>query len=200
MLILPRIDFPINYSIFPDRISTDKISFDLHQGTLLHSEAILSALQQDFRIIYGVIMSISNHMASEHKRCDALYLAAEKAVSEGDWNTARQSYQDFCQSMEEHFAMEEKVLFPDLEQANGNAMGPTQVMRHEHEQMRSLMDSSQKALDTEDKDEFLGEAETLLVFMQQHNAKEEMMLYPMADQLLSSQGEEVISKMQSVTD
>ena len=38
----------------------------------------------------------------------------------------------------------------------------------------------QDALDAEGKDTFLGEAETLLVFMQQHNAKEEMMLYPMA--------------------
>lgn len=36
------------------------------------------------------------------------------------------------------------------------------------------------------------------MFMQQHNAKEEMMLYPMADQVLAPQGEQVISKMQAI--
>ena len=88
----------------------------------------------------------------------------------------------------------------EFEQVHGSDMGITQVMRHEHEQMRSLMSSMQDALDAEDKDAFLGEAETLLVFMQQHNAKEEMMLYPMADQLLAGQGDQVVSKMQAVVE
>ena len=145
-------------------------------------------------------MSISDHMVSEHKRCDAFYLEAEKAATEGDWDVSRQAYQKFCQSINQHFEMEEKVLFPDFEQAQGSEMGPTQVMRHEHEQMRSLMDSTQKALDAEDKDEFLGEAETLLMFMQQHNAKEEMILYPMADQILAPQNEQVISRMQALVE
>ncbi|MCK4864755.1 MAG: hemerythrin domain-containing protein [Gammaproteobacteria bacterium] len=145
-------------------------------------------------------MTISDHMTNEHKHCDVFYLQAEKAASEGDWDTARQAYHRFCQSMEQHFSMEEKVLFPDFEQAHGSEMGPTQVMRHEHEQMRSLMDSAQQALDTENKDDFLGEAETLLMFMQQHNAKEEMMLYPMADQILAAQGEQVISRMQAIAE
>lgn len=145
-------------------------------------------------------MIISDHMTNEHKHCDDFYLQAEKAASEGDWNTTRQAYQKFCQSMEQHFSMEEKVLFPDFEQAHGSEMGPTQVMRHEHEQIRSLIDSAQQALDTENKDDFLGEAETLLMFMQQHNAKEEMMLYPMADQILSAQGEQVISRMQAIAE
>lgn len=143
-------------------------------------------------------MSINDHMSSDHKRCDLFYLEAEKAAFDGDWVNARQIYQKFCQSMEQHFTMEEKVLFPEFEQAHGSEMGPTQVMKYEHEQMRSLMDSTQKALDTEDKSEFLAEAETLLMFMQQHNAKEEMMLYPMADQILAPQGEQVISRMQAI--
>ena len=145
-------------------------------------------------------MIISDHMTNEHKHCDVLYLEAEKAASEGDWNATRQAHQKFCESMEKHFAMEEKVLFPDFEQAQGSDMGPTQLMRYEHEQMRGLMDSIQQALDAENKDEFLGEGETLLMFMQQHNSKEEMMLYPMADQLLAPQGEQVISRMQAIAD
>lgn len=145
-------------------------------------------------------MNISEHMTAEHKHCDDFYLEAEKAATENDWNTTRQAYLKFCQSMEQHFEMEEMVLFPEIEQAMGSDMGPTQVMRLEHEQMRSLTDSTLKALDTEDQDEFLGEAETLLIFMQQHNAKEEMMLYPIADQFLASQAEQVIQKMQAIVE
>ena len=145
-------------------------------------------------------MSISDHMASEHKRCDGLFLEAEKAATDGDWSATQQAYQAFHKSMEQHFMMEEKVLFPDFEQAQGSEMGPTQVMRHEHEQMRSLMSSMQDALDAEDKDTFLGEADTLLMFIQQHNAKEEMMLYPMADQLLAGQSDQVVSRMQKVVE
>ena len=144
-------------------------------------------------------MSINDHMISDHKRCDLFYLEAEQAVFDGDWGNARQAYQKFCESIEQHFTMEEKVLFPEFEQAQGSEMGPTQVMKYEHEQMRGLIDSTQKALDTEDKSEFLAEAETLLMFMQQHNAKEEMMLYPLADQILAPQGEQVISRMQAIS-
>ncbi len=144
-------------------------------------------------------MSITDHMASDHKRCDDLFLVAEKAATiEGDWTVIQQACQKFYKSIEHHFAMEEQVLFPEFEQVHGSDMGITQVMRHEHEQMRSLMSSMQDALNAEDKDAFLGEAETLLVFMQQHNAKEEMMLYPMADQLLAGQGDQVVSKMQAL--
>jgi len=139
-------------------------------------------------------------MASDHKHCDDLFLDAEKSVTDDDWSAAQQAYHAFNKSMEQHFVMEEKVLFPDFEQAQGSEMGPTQVMRHEHEQMRSLMSSMQNTLDGEDKDAFLGEAETLLMFMQQHNAKEEMMLYPMADQLLAEKSDQVITRMQTVVD
>jgi len=146
------------------------------------------------------VVSISDHMTSEHKRCDDLYLAAEKAVTENDWIAARLAYQDFRLSIDQHFLMEEKILFPDFERAQGSEMGPTQVMRYEHEQMRSLMDSTQMALDAENTDEFLGEAETLLMFMQQHNAKEEMMLYPMADQVLAPENEQVVARMQALVE
>lgn len=144
------------------------------------------------------MVSISEHMASDHKRCDDLFLAAEKTATEGSWGDTRQAYQKFQRAMTHHFAREEKALFLDFEQAQGSEMGPTQVMRYEHEQMRELMKSMQDALGAEDKDEFLGQAETLLVFMQQHNAKEETMLYPMVDQVLASQSDQVLSRIQAV--
>ena len=145
-------------------------------------------------------MNISEHMTSEHKRCDLLYIEAEKAVIDSDWEQARRHYDKFYQSMIQHFEQEETVLFPDFERVQGSDMGPTQVMRMEHEQMLALMENIQKALDLEDKDGFLAEADTLMMFMQQHNAKEEMMLYPMSDQVLAPQSGEIISRMQAIAE
>jgi hemerythrin-like domain-containing protein len=137
-------------------------------------------------------------MTGDHKRCDNLFLEAEKFVVKGDWGNAQKLYNEFHKAVEQHFAMEEQVLFPDFERAHGSEVGPTQVMRYEHEQMRSLMQALQQAVADNNKDSFLGEADTLLVLMQQHNAKEEMMLYPMTDQMLADQSDEVISRMQAV--
>lgn len=142
--------------------------------------------------------TIAEHMAGDHQRCDDLFLAAEKAVAQGEWQVARHSYGEFHKATVHHLAMEERVLFPDFESVHGSTMGPTQVMRHEHEQMRELMGILQSAVEAEQRDEFLGEAETLLIMMQQHNAKEEMMLYPMTDQVLAGQRDEVIARMQAV--
>ena len=77
--------------------------------------------------------------------------------------------------------------------------GPTQVMRGEHQQMRALIDDINKALKAEDKDQFLGLSETLMILMQQHNMKEEMMLYPMCQQQIQ-QTDEVQEKIAEFCD
>ncbi len=74
--------------------------------------------------------------------------------------------------------------------------GPTQVMRMEHQQMRALVQDLDTALNNQDKDRYLGLSETLMVMMQQHNMKEEMMLYPMLAQNLA-QGEEIIDSFKT---
>ncbi len=74
-------------------------------------------------------------------------------------------------------------------------MGPTQVMRSEHEQMRELFQAMADAVTARDRDNYLGESETLLMMMQQHNLKEEQILYPMADQALAGELDELFRRM-----
>lgn len=64
--------------------------------------------------------------------------------------------------------------------------GPSQVMRFEHAQMRELLAQMNDAVARRDAGRFSGAAETLLVMMQQHNMKEENILYPMCDRTLSA--------------
>jgi hemerythrin-like domain-containing protein len=142
--------------------------------------------------------TISSYMTSDHHRCDELFSQAESAASGQDWDAIAAGLQVFLDSMRQHFKMEEEVLFPAFEERTGMSMGPTQVMRMEHVQMRELFDAMSDAVKQQDRDEFLGQAETLLVMMQQHNMKEEQILYRMADQMLSAEMDDVLQKMRDV--
>ncbi len=141
--------------------------------------------------------TITRFMSDDHERCDTAFTIAEQAVADGDWSAAREATTAFIQAVEGHFAMEEQVLFPALERIMGAEIGPTQVMRLEHEQMRALFGQLAAALEAHDSEAFLGAAETLLILMQQHNAKEEQILYPLSDRMLPS-GEGVIGEMQQL--
>ena len=62
--------------------------------------------------------------------------------------------------------------------------GQTQVMRMEHQQMRNHLARISEAVSSGDREEILEVCETMMILMQQHNVKEEGILYPMADQHL----------------
>ena len=143
--------------------------------------------------------SITDTIAGDHRRCDEIFAEAEELVAQQDWTEARGAYQDFQQALEGHFAAEEGVLFPGFEQRTGNAMGPTQVMRMEHSQMRHLLAEMTAAVEVEDAERYLGLSETLMMIMQQHNMKEEQMLYPMTDQAFAGETESLLSQLELTT-
>ena len=127
---------------------------------------------------------IIDYMTEKHRECDDVFSEAESAANKNNWQLAEQKWQLFVDELELHFQAEESILFPQFEQATGMTSGPTQVMRMEHEQMRALVKEINQAVNDKNKDNYLGTAETLMVLMQQHNMKEEMMLYPMTAQHL----------------
>lgn len=142
--------------------------------------------------------TISSYMTGDHHRCDGLFAQAEAAASGQDWIVLAADLDAFLNAMQQHFRMEEEVLFPAFEQRTGMTMGPTQMMRMEHAQMRDLFEAMEVAVQQQDKDEFLGQAETLLIMMQQHNMKEEQILYQMADRVMSGEETEMLEKMRAV--
>ncbi len=129
--------------------------------------------------------SIREFLTDDHRRCDDVFADVEQAVNAGDWAIAAERFSAFSSAVLQHFSVEEGVLFPAFEQRTGMTMGPTQVMRGEHIQMRQLISSAAAAIAAKDADTYAGDAETLLIMMQQHNMKEENILYPMCDQHLA---------------
>ncbi len=141
-------------------------------------------------------MRIGQYLTEEHRKCDQVYAQAEQAVINEDWETARRLFEEFKEKTLLHFRKEEDVLFPEFEEKTGIVMGPTQVMRHEHAQARDLLERLDKALENRNKEEFLSAGESLMILIQQHNMKEEQILYPMSDQHLSS--EDMVEKMSAL--
>jgi len=130
---------------------------------------------------------VTQILPEHHKLCDDLFVAAEDAMNAGNWAAAAAAFQRFAAQMAAHFSAEEDVLFPAFEAATGMAGGPTNMMRFEHEQMRQLIKLMEGACAAKDADEYGGVAETLLTLLQQHNMKEENILYPMCDEALAAQ-------------
>jgi iron-sulfur cluster repair protein YtfE (RIC family) len=132
-----------------------------------------------------LMTSIFDFLTQDHRQCDDSYAAAEENVAAGRWDEATQNWTVFHTTLDTHLNREEDILFPAFETQTGNTQGPTSVMRMEHEQMRSLVSEMDEAIVAKDTESFLGLAETLMILIQQHNMKEEQMLYPMSDQVLS---------------
>lgn len=139
---------------------------------------------------------IKNCMTHDHRRCDDIFAEVEQAVEAQEWARASAAFSSFANAMRAHFAAEEEVLFPAFELKSGMTMGPTQVMRGEHDQMRELIAAAQDALSAKDADDYSGNADTLLIMMQQHNMKEENVLYPMCDDHLLDQVDTLLPQLQ----
>ncbi len=144
--------------------------------------------------------TISDFLMADHRRCDELLAGVENKITAGDWEHAQSEFSGFSQAMERHFTMEESVMFPSFEERTGSSAGPTQVMRMEHEQVRGLLNDMDNAIKARDRDASLGISETLLIIIQQHNSKEEQILYPMADQALGGEAPGIIERMRSIAD
>jgi hemerythrin-like domain-containing protein len=131
-------------------------------------------------------MSITTPLFQHHKHCDQLFAEAEEACANCNWSVGEKAFSLLRHHLEIHFASEEELLFPAFEAETGMTAGPTEIMRGEHRQMRDLLAQMQSALTSRNGDDFGGAAGTLLILMQQHNMKEENILYPMCDNALGS--------------
>ena len=126
-----------------------------------------------------------------------MYVEAENKLNGGEETEGKRMMADFIWNMEVHFGREEQILFPAFEQKTGmTGGGPTHVMRAEHEQIRGVLKDMKDSLDRGDYQRIFDQAETMLILIQQHNSKEEQILYPMLDQHLGEDLEQIAKEVQ----
>lgn len=144
--------------------------------------------------------TILDYLGSDHRVCDNLFASAEEAVTQKDWDRARREFKHFLAAMLHHLAREERVLFPAFEARTANNMGPTRVMRMEHAQMRRLMQDMARTVADDDHCRYLCLSASLGMLMQQHNLKEEELLFPMFELMLDDARDDLIGAMQAIAE
>lgn len=137
------------------------------------------------------MQTVKSFLSHDHRECDDLF-----ALLEADFSVAKAHFGELEHAFERHFKMEEEVFFPQFEARTGMSGGPTQIMRMEHSQMRGLLAQMKAAVAADDADKFASAAETFLFLVQQHNSKEEQILYTMADRVFGPDAGELIAAMQ----
>ena len=143
---------------------------------------------------------LTEFFEQDHRDCDARWADVEELLDTEDIEAARPAWQKFLAGMQRHIAMEEEVLFPAFEEASGmHDAGPTAVMRLEHEQIRALLGEIDQTIGSGDCDQALEVGDALLMLTQTHSAKEEEVLYPMAEQLLSGNWNELAERLARYT-
>ncbi|MFZ3053403.1 MAG: hemerythrin domain-containing protein [Sulfuricurvum sp.] len=141
---------------------------------------------------------ILEFMRDDHRACDHLYTEAENALADKKIDEAKTLFDAFYRATNHHFDMEERELFITFEKRTGMMGGPTQMMRYEHQQLRSQMESMLTALTQGRYDDFFGIGESFMIMLQQHNMKEEQMLYPMIDRALEGDAEIMIQALKEM--
>lgn len=140
--------------------------------------------------------SIQEFMTDQHKTCDNLLVEAEAVLVSKDWVSFAALWTKFEKETLHHFDLEEQTLFPAFEEKTGMTAGPTMVMRQEHAQIKAMFEQMAVAIEQQDIERAMGSSESIMIFIQQHNMKEEQILYPMTDNHLSNSAE-IVEQMKA---
>ena len=141
-------------------------------------------------------MTINQFMSTDHRACDEQFANLENVVDQNNFEVGKIMFNEFYSHMIKHFDMEEKIMFPQFQNCEGTHCDPTSVMIMEHNQMRAVFLQMENAIKENNKEKFLGQSEALLFTMQQHNMKEEQMMYNFADDALNA--DEIIAQMKAL--
>ena len=141
-------------------------------------------------------MTINQFMSGDHRDCDSQFAQLENIVDSSNFDGAKTMFEEFNSHMIKHFEMEENIIFVKFNECAADGCNPTNVMIMEHDQMRALLIQMKEAIEAQDKERFLGLSENLLFVMQQHNMKEEQIMYTLCDNNLNSG--EIIEELQKL--
>ena len=141
--------------------------------------------------------SIAQHYGQDHDRLEGLFKQFQQMKGQ-DRARAGEYFQQFKAGLLRHIAWEEEILFPVFDEKNGfEGVGPTEVMRREHAQIKGWLSEIGGRLLEEA--ESRSEEEALVGVLRAHNQKEEWILYPAIDGQLSDQEiRDVFSKMEQL--
>ncbi|MDQ0246454.1 hemerythrin-like domain-containing protein [Bacillus fengqiuensis] len=116
-------------------------------------------------------------------------------------NALKEDVVTFVQHLEPHSEREEGILFPMMAAYIGREMGPIAVMEYEHDQAKSHLGTFLEKTDNLNTEVKANEAKDLAdlviqayFILKEHFSKEENVLFPMAEQMLSDEEKEELRR------
>lgn len=143
---------------------------------------------------------ICDHLKSDHRHCDDLLARAAAIIEQRNWQDAGTAFRHFCHVLRRHMKMEEEVLFPACEAVMIHSSEPIAMLRIEHEQIHGIIERMSWALCRLDAVDFLLHSETFTILIQEHGMKEDKIVYPMLDRILSGRRSKIIEEMRKHID
>ena len=125
--------------------------------------------------------------------------AADMSRAAGRFDEAKATYGAFALGLRRHIGFEEQLLFPEYEKRSGFPAdaGPTAMMRFEHREIESLLQAIEGAIGDPKANADALRAD-LHEVLAGHNVKEERILYPGADRLMSrDETDELVRRIQA---
>ncbi|HET7295135.1 MAG TPA: DUF2249 domain-containing protein [Vicinamibacteria bacterium] len=147
----------------------------------------------------GALRRVTEALAWDHDRLDALLSRTFDARAAGRLEDARRLWPEFERGLTRHIRFEEELLFPVFEEKAGlsSNQGPTAVMRAEHREIQMLLEGIGRVVGASGPAAEKLRAELLRV-LGGHNDKEELVLYPGTDGLLSpEESDELVGRIQA---
>ncbi|GLB60425.1 hemerythrin domain-containing protein [Cytobacillus sp. NCCP-133] len=118
-------------------------------------------------------------------------LKIEESPDKAAFNLLTEKVRSFIQALDPHSEREEGVLFRMMEQYLGKGTGPIAVMEYEHDQAKGYIKTYMEAAENTENmtgneiAHHAGLIKNAYYTLTQHFAKEENILFPMAENLLS---------------
>ncbi len=142
--------------------------------------------------------TITTCYEKDHDRLDELFKTFH-TMKRSDFAQAKAAFKEFKMGLQRHIVWEEELLFPIWEEKTGMIEdGPTPMMRHEHSQIKQLLDVIHQKVEGQNLDTDQ-EEQALLQLLGSHNRKEERALYPAIDNVTSAEERTtVFSNMKSI--
>ena len=140
------------------------------------------------------MVSIAKFMEEDHDRLDEHFESYLNMKDEDVMEAKHKHFKPFFKGLKRHIVWEEKFLFPAFEEKTGmTGMGPTEVMRQEHVQIKDVIEKIHEHVRNADPD--IGDLpDQLRAVLGPHNDKEESILYPAIDEHLSDEEKEGLMK------
>lgn len=132
--------------------------------------------------------TVTEALARDHARLDALEQLAFDALAAGDAPAAKRIWDEFAAGLKRHMDIEEEFVFPAFEHHRGLAAAslPTSALRAEHLAIARLLEEVGHAF-AGDGPAALPSRVDLHRLLGPHSMQEERMLYPAMDRALTAE-------------